>query len=506
MGFIKQIKVGSDTHNIRDDRIITLADNGTTTAGVWLAKVAEPAEAITAYKDGQLFLYKITKAGASTTTLNINGLGAKTVYRSATSKLTTHFGVGNYLLLAYNSTNTCFRVVNFYDSNTTYSVATTDANGLMSKEDKAKLDTISSNYVIASTTGNDGVTGSITNNGSSIYIDSGNDSINVIGGGDDHGVGISVGDNNFVNFYQDRTEMIDVPVKIKQIQAPTASNGTTYGLGTSGQVLKSNGTSVYWANDSTTSYSSATSANKGVVQTFKFYNNAATYAGTLPGSPDTSATPNVNATSTTSGRYYGVEADKNGRLFVNVPWSNTTYSSKAAASGGTATSLVTTGEKYTWNNKADKTTLSVATTGSYFTISGTSSSNISFTLPLSRGNMVNIKGVKYAASTSSSNVSATTLSASYYGFVPWDELVKATSVNLASTNNSSATVVTMQIANVYDNPSYSHSAGTLATPSTRNIQITLSFKNSKSATTYAKAWLIYELDGAITSSGNSYVA
>ena len=68
MGFIKQIKVGSDTHNIRDDRIITLADNGTTTEGTWLAKVAEPAEAITAYNDGQLFLYKITKAGAGTTT------------------------------------------------------------------------------------------------------------------------------------------------------------------------------------------------------------------------------------------------------------------------------------------------------------------------------------------------------------------------------------------------------------------------------------------------------
>lgn len=32
---------------------------------------------------------------------------------------------------------------------------------------------------------------------------------------------------------------------------------------------------------------------------------------------------------------------------------NTTYESKAAASGGTAVSLVTTGEKYTWNNKAE---------------------------------------------------------------------------------------------------------------------------------------------------------
>ena len=35
---------------------------------------------------------------------------------------------------------------------------------------------------------------------------------------------------------------------------------------------------------------------------------------------------------------------------------NTTYTSKAAASGGTATSLCTTGEKYTWNNKQNALT------------------------------------------------------------------------------------------------------------------------------------------------------
>ena len=38
-------------------------------------------------------------------------------------------------------------------------------------------------------------------------------------------------------------------VKIKTLQLPTTSNGTTYGPGTNGQVLKSNGTSIYWAND-----------------------------------------------------------------------------------------------------------------------------------------------------------------------------------------------------------------------------------------------------------------
>lgn len=44
---------------------------------------------------------------------------------------------------------------------------------------------------------------------------------------------------------------------------------------------------------------------------------------------------------------------------------DTTYESKAAASGGTAVSLVTTGEKYTWNNKANSshTHSSITTVG-----------------------------------------------------------------------------------------------------------------------------------------------
>lgn len=39
-------------------------------------------------------------------------------------------------------------------------------------------------------------------------------------------------------------------IQITAVNAPTVSNGTTYGPGTSGQVLKSNGTSIYWGTDS----------------------------------------------------------------------------------------------------------------------------------------------------------------------------------------------------------------------------------------------------------------
>ena len=58
-------------------------------------------------------------------------------------------------------------------------------------------------------------------------------------------------------------------------------------------------------------------------------------------------------------------------MTVNLTDTNTTYNSLTAASGGTAVSLVTTGEKYTWNNKQDKITSSNKL--AYSLISGTPS-------------------------------------------------------------------------------------------------------------------------------------
>lgn len=103
---------------LKDKIFIPLEDNGTTTAGTWLAKTS----LVSALTDGNVFIYKVTVAGANTTTLNITGsggtaLGAKTVYRYGAIKLTTQYGVGQYILLIYNSTNDCFRALNDYDAN-----------------------------------------------------------------------------------------------------------------------------------------------------------------------------------------------------------------------------------------------------------------------------------------------------------------------------------------------------------------------------------------------------
>lgn len=87
-----------------------------TTAGTWTGTLT----GLTAYYDGLLILYKTPVAGATTTTLNLNSLGAKTIYTSGTTKLTTHFPINQPMLLVY-STDTddgCWKAVDFYNSDT----------------------------------------------------------------------------------------------------------------------------------------------------------------------------------------------------------------------------------------------------------------------------------------------------------------------------------------------------------------------------------------------------
>lgn len=64
-----------------------------------------------------------------------------------------------------------------------------------------------------------------------------------------------------------------------------------------------------------------------------------------------------------------------------IYYKNTTYSSEKAASGGTTLSLVTTGEKYTWNNKSNLTIGTTATTAA----AGNHTHNY---LPLSGGTLI----------------------------------------------------------------------------------------------------------------------
>lgn len=165
---------------------------------------------------------------------------------------------------------------------------------------------------------------------------------------------------------------------MKTINAPTASNGTTYGPGTNGQVLKSNGSSVYWAADNNTTYSSQAAASGGtavsLVTTGEKYtwNNKSNLA--IGTTATTAAAGNhthglslatdsgTSSISLAANTKYKLTAGGSTYIFTTPPDNNTTYSSQAAASGGTAVSLVTTGEKYTWNNKSNLAIGTSATT------------------------------------------------------------------------------------------------------------------------------------------------
>lgn len=93
--------------------------SGTTDSTAKTSTWVGTSDRITSYYDGLTIRYKIGVAGQSTVTLNINGLGAKTVYRFSTSKLTTHFPVGSIITLIYHTdlNGGCW-LTNDYDANT----------------------------------------------------------------------------------------------------------------------------------------------------------------------------------------------------------------------------------------------------------------------------------------------------------------------------------------------------------------------------------------------------
>ena len=86
-----------------------------TTAGTWTGSI----EGLTAYYEGLTIIYVPHVAGANTTKLNINGLGAKTCYYTGTTALTTHYSVGTPILFTFY--NDSWRRAD-YNTNTTYSI------------------------------------------------------------------------------------------------------------------------------------------------------------------------------------------------------------------------------------------------------------------------------------------------------------------------------------------------------------------------------------------------
>ena len=146
----------------------------------------------------------------------------------------------------------------------------------------------------------------------------------------------------------------------------TAAQGTT--ADSAVQSVKISGDATeYKAGTSVTLPAYPTSLPASDVSDWAKAANKPTYTASEVGAASNSHTHTASIASTTDTYELNLAANTKykliagGSTFVFTTPTDTTYQSKAAASGGTDVSLVTTGEKYTWNNKSD---LQLGNTGS----------------------------------------------------------------------------------------------------------------------------------------------
>lgn len=226
-----------DTYAKKEYAVYYVAGNTTGTAGNWTGTNSD----IKSLYDGLVINYKIGINGADPTTLNINGLGAKTVYLRGTTKVTTHYDVGTMVLLAYNATKGAFYSAD-YDANSYAYVrqykTTTHANypilfsydtTLPSSYD-TKYTRKNSNITANPNTGTINATSFVENGKtlSSKYLPSSGGNING---------NLSVGN-----------EIVTPKITAGAYYAPSSSGSSTKTVGSAGQVLMSNGTTSYWGN------------------------------------------------------------------------------------------------------------------------------------------------------------------------------------------------------------------------------------------------------------------
>jgi hypothetical protein len=103
---------------ISDKEFFSITNSGTT-AGTWLGSHDD----VSSYFDGMtIAFYQNNLAGAATTTLNINDLGAKTIYYANDSKLTTHYGARTLIMLQYDSQQDRFYAHDFFYSDSNFNL------------------------------------------------------------------------------------------------------------------------------------------------------------------------------------------------------------------------------------------------------------------------------------------------------------------------------------------------------------------------------------------------
>ena len=139
----------------------------------------------------------------------------------------------------------------------------------------------------------------------------------------------------------------------------TTGNGTTFNTWGAYETIIFTYNGSYWKNNSgsglalyntyalasSNNYGIATYNTTGLVKPWKSY----TASSTGPTAATASTAISVNAITNTASRYYAVEMDKDGRMFVNVPWTNVNSSYITSDSNTTYTlTNALSSHKFTW--------------------------------------------------------------------------------------------------------------------------------------------------------------
>ena len=113
------IRSAIETKADKSEGTFYVEGSGTTDSTAKTSTWVGSSDRITEYYDGLAIRYKIGVAGQTTTTLNINNLGAKPIYLFNTTKVTTQFPVNSIINLIYHTDlNSGCWMCSDYDSNT----------------------------------------------------------------------------------------------------------------------------------------------------------------------------------------------------------------------------------------------------------------------------------------------------------------------------------------------------------------------------------------------------
>ena len=314
-------KYGHTTALAEHDVTIPSTEASTTTAGLMSSSDKTKLNGIATGAEVNQNAFSNVKVGSTTVAAD-----AKTD--------TLELVAGSNVTLTPDATND---KVTIAATDTTYSAATTSADGLMSSSDKTKLNGIATGAEVNQNAFSNVKVGTTT-----VAADAKADTLELV-----------AGDN--VTLTPDATND----------KVTIAAANTTYGEATTSDA------GLMSASDKTKLNGVATGAEV----------NQNAFSNVKVGSTTVAADSKTDTLELVAGSNVTLTPDATNDK-VTIAATDTTYESKAAVSGGTAVSLVTTGEKYTWNSKTSNTgtVTSVATgaglTGGTISTSGTIKANL----------------------------------------------------------------------------------------------------------------------------------